>query len=430
MSSSPTRASSAGCASCGAATTSPTAPTDVGHLDAGLFFIAFMRNPGKQFVPMQRALASKDMLNEYIEHNGSAVFACPPGLVGADDDWGSHFSPEMARWRSPMAVALASGITDATVASGFRPRSVTVLGPLGHPVEAVFATRGSTAVVELAQASGLHLLPEPGPSPRTAAAATTYGTGELLVAALEAGAETVVLGLGGSPPTDGGAGMLQALGCSFHDEAGDVLGPGLAHPSTIASADLRGDPRIAKAEIVVATDVDNPLWGPRGAAAVFGPQKGATAEQVRALDLDLQRWSRVLSEAGVSASPEEAAAGAAGGVGFAVLGALGARVRPGVDVVLDIVGFEHVLASACLVVTGEGSLDEQSLRGKAPLGVLRAAQAQRVFRRSSSPAAAPSTRWCSQGQGSRRSTHCRTGNRTWRRASGRPPARCARWGAS
>ena len=131
-------------------------------------------------------------------------------------------------------------------------------------------------------------------------------------------------------------------------------------------------------EIVVATDVDNPLSGPRGAATVFGPQKGATAELVRALDLDLQRWSRVLSEAGVSASPEEAGAGAAGGVGFAALGALRARVRPGVDVVLDLVGFEHLLATACLVVTGEGSLDEQSLGGKAPLGVLRAAQAHGV----------------------------------------------------
>jgi glycerate 2-kinase len=271
------------------------------------------------------------------------------------------------------------GTVEAAVASGFRSRKVTVLGPLGHPVAAVFATRGSTAVVELAQASGLHLLPEPGPSPRTAAAATTYGTGELLVAALDAGAETVMLGLGGSATTDGGAGMLQALGCSFRDEAGDVLGPGLAHPSTIASADLGGlDPRIAMTEIVVATDVDNPLSGPRGAATVFGPQKGATAELVRALDLDLQRWSRVLSEAGVSASPEEAGAGAAGGVGFAALGALRARVRPGVDVVLDLVGFEHLLATACLVVTGEGSLDEQSLGGKAPLGVLRAAQAHGV----------------------------------------------------
>ncbi len=153
----------------------------------------------------------------------------------------------------------------------------------------------------------------------------------------------------------------------------------MAHPRVIASADLSGlDPRVTAAEIVVATDVDNPLCGPRGAAAVFGPQKGATADLVRALDQDLRRWSRVLSEAGVTTSPEQAGAGAAGGVGFAALGALRARARPGVDVVLDLVGFENLLAEACLVVTGEGSLDEQSLGGKAPIGVLRAAQAQGV----------------------------------------------------
>jgi glycerate kinase len=246
-------------------------------------------------------------------------------------------------------------------------------------VEAVFATQGSTAVVELAQASGLQLLPDPGPSPHTAAAATTYGTGELLVAALDAGATRIVLGLGGSATTDGGAGMLQALGATFRDDEGQVLRPGAAHPSAIASADLAGlDPRIAEAEVVVATDVDNPLCGPGGAAAVFSPQKGATAALAVALDQELQRWSRVLAEAGVTASPEHAGAGAAGGVGFAALGALGSSARPGVDVVLEIIGFEHLLAEACLVVTGEGSLDEQSLGGKAPMGVLRAAQEQGV----------------------------------------------------
>ena len=298
------------------------------------------------------------------------------------------------------AAALAAGLTDArpdlivvtcpvadggegtvesAVASGFRSRSATVRGPLGHPVEADFATKGSTAIVELAQASGLHLLPEPGPLPRTAVVATTYGTGELLVAALDAGAETIVLGLGGSATTDGGAGMLQALGATFRNGAGELLGPGLAHPTTIASADLSGlDPRIAATEFVVATDVDNPLWGPRGAAAVFGPQKGATAELAMTLDQDLRRWSRVLSEAGVTVSPQQSGAGAAGGVGYAALGALRARARPGVDVVLDLVGFDGLLGDACLVVTGEGSLDEQSLGGKAPIGVLRAAQARDV----------------------------------------------------
>ena len=286
--------------------------------------------------------------------------------------------PELRVVTCPVADG-GEGTVEAAVASGFRPHRATVQGPLGQRVEAVFATRGTTAVVELAQASGLQLLPQPGPSPQTAALATTYGTGELLAAALDAGATRIVLGLGGSATTDGGAGMLQALGATFRDVAGEVLRPGLAHLSAIASADLTGlDPRIAAAEIVVATDVDNPLCGPRGAAAVFGPQKGATPDLALALDRDLGRWARVLSAAGVTASPDHPGAGAAGGVGFAALGALRSTARPGVDVVLDLVGFEHLLADACLVVTGEGSLDEQSLGGKAPIGVLRAAQAQGV----------------------------------------------------
>jgi glycerate kinase len=230
--------------------------------------------------------------------------------------------------------------------------------------------------VELAQASGLHLLPAEGPSPRTAPIAGTYGTGELLLAALDGGADTIVLGLGGSATTDGGAGMLQALGARFRDEAGQLLGPGLARPGTVASADLAGlDPRVLDADVVMAMDVDNPLFGPRGAAAVFGPQKGATAEQVLELDEDLRHWSRVLAEAGATSDPELAGSGAAGGVGYAALGVLKARARPGVDVILDLVGFDRLLSAASLVVTGEGSLDEQSLGGKAPIGVLRRAQA-------------------------------------------------------
>jgi glycerate 2-kinase len=286
--------------------------------------------------------------------------------------------PELRVMTCPVADG-GEGTVEAAVASGFRSCSATVSGPLGHPVKALFATQGSTAVVELAQASGLHLLPEPGPTPETAAVATTFGTGELVMAALDAGATSIVLGLGGSATTDGGAGMLQALGARFCDADGHVLGPGQAHPSTIAWADLAGlDPRLEEAEIIVATDVDNPLCGPRGAASVFGPQKGATADLALTLDQDLWRWARVLAAAGAASDPERPGAGAAGGVGFAALGALAATARPGVDVVLDLVGFKHLLADACLVVTGEGSLDAQSLGGKAPLGVLRAAQAHGV----------------------------------------------------
>ena len=286
--------------------------------------------------------------------------------------------PELPVVMCPVADG-GEGTVEAAVESGFRSRSAMVQGPLGAPVTANFATRGETAVVELAQASGLGLLPA-GPSPDTAAVATSYGTGELLVAALDAGAEMIVLGLGGSATTDGGAGMLQALGAGFRDHAGDVLGPGLAHPSTVTSVDLATlDPRLARTRIVVATDVNNPLLGPRGAAAVFGPQKGATAELVLTLDRDLSRWSRILWQAGSTADPEQPGAGAAGGVGFAAMGALRAVARSGVDVVLDIVGFTDLVAGARIVITGEGSLDEQSLSGKAPMGVLRAASAQGVL---------------------------------------------------
>ena len=150
-------------------------------------------------------------------------------------------------------------------------------------------------------------------------------------------------------------------------------------PRTVASVDLATlDPRLARTRIVVATDVDSPLLGPRGAAAVFGPQKGATAELVPALDRDLRRWSRILRQAGARADPDQPGAGAAGGVGFAAVAALRAVARPGVDVLLDIVGFTDLLAGARIVITGEGSLDEQSLSGKAPVGVLRAASAQGV----------------------------------------------------
>jgi glycerate kinase len=239
--------------------------------------------------------------------------------------------------------------------------------------------RHTTAVIELAQAAGLALLPPPGPTAQTAKAATTFGVGKMMAAALDAGAQTLVLGLGGSASTDGGAGLLQALGASFADTAGQVLRPGAAHPLAIAQANLFGlDPRLRSVEVVIATDVDNPLYGPRGAAAIFAAQKGASAAGRQALDEALRRWGDVLTAAGARVRPEAAGAGAAGGVGVAAMSVLGANVRPGIQVVLELVRFDALLADAVLVITGEGSLDEQSLGGKAPMGVLRAAQGRDV----------------------------------------------------
>ncbi|CAL9554038.1 Glycerate 2-kinase [Streptomyces sp. enrichment culture] len=267
------------------------------------------------------------------------------------------------------------GTVDAAAAAGFALRRTAVTGPLGKAVTASYALRGDTAVVEMAQASGLQKMPEGVFAPLSA---TTYGTGEVLLAALEAGARTVILGVGGSATTDGGAGMLTALGARFLDAGGRPLQPGGGPLRHLATADLSGlDPRLKDIEIVLACDVDNPLTGPHGAAAVYGPQKGAREADVEALDAALAHYARVLETVlGPRAAhlARRPGAGAAGGVGYAALAALDASFRPGIEVLLEVLGFAGALERADLVITGEGSLDAQTLRGKAPAGVAAAAR--------------------------------------------------------
>lgn len=267
------------------------------------------------------------------------------------------------------------GTVDAAVAAGFERREVRVAGPLGQEVTAAFALRGGTAVVEMAEASGLQRLPAGVFAPLTA---STYGSGELLRAALDAGARTIVFGVGGSATTDGGAGMLSALGARFLDADGEPVAPGGGGLAELARADLSGlDPRLPDVELVLASDVDNPLTGPKGAPAVYGPQKGASPDDVETLDAALAHFAGVLEAAvGPRAAPYAAApgAGAAGGIGYGAL-LLGARFRPGIEVMLDVLGFAPALERADLVITGEGSLDEQTLHGKAPAGVAAAARA-------------------------------------------------------
>ncbi|WP_327122192.1 glycerate kinase [Streptomyces sp. NBC_01341] len=264
------------------------------------------------------------------------------------------------------------GTVAAAVAAGFERREARVTGPLGTPVTAAYAVRDTTAVVEMAEASGLQHLPEGEFAPLTA---TTYGSGELLAAALDAGASTIVFGVGGSATTDGGAGMLAALGARFLDKDGEPVGPGGGGLAELAEADLSGlDPRLAGIDLILASDVDNPLTGPKGAPEVYGRQKGATEDDIAVLDAALAHYASVLG-------PEHAGlpgAGAAGGIGYGALVALGARFRPGIEVMLDVLGFAPALAKATLVVTGEGSLDEQTLHGKAPAGVAAAARAAGV----------------------------------------------------
>ncbi|MFF7258960.1 glycerate kinase [Streptomyces sp. NPDC008159] len=267
------------------------------------------------------------------------------------------------------------GTVAAAVAAGFTRHEVRVTGPLGEPVTAAYALRGDTAVVEMAEASGLQLLPPGVFAPLTA---STYGSGELLRAALDAGARTIVFGVGGSATTDGGAGMLAALGARFLDAAGEPVRPGGGGLGDLVTADLSDlDPRFASLDLVLASDVDNPLTGPKGAPAVYGPQKGASPEDVAVLDAALAHFAAVLEKPLGGLAAEHAlapGAGAAGGIGYGAL-VLGARFRPGIEVMLDVLGFAEALDKATLVITGEGSLDEQTLHGKAPAGVAAAARA-------------------------------------------------------
>ncbi|MFI6910499.1 glycerate kinase [Nonomuraea sp. NPDC050394] len=254
------------------------------------------------------------------------------------------------------------GTLEAALAAGFRRVAVQAEGPDGRPVATSYAELDGVAVIELADVSGLGRLTGP-PAPRTA---TSYGTGQLIRAALDGGCRRIVLGLGGSACTDGGAGLAEALGARLEG----VNGRGGAALSAIDRLDLsRLHPRLAEVEIDIAIDVDNPLLGPYGAAAVYGPQKGATPRDVADLETALARWSRAVAAAtGVDAACVPGA-GAAGGVGYAGLTILRGTLRSGIELVLDLVGFPARLAAAKLVITGEGSLDHQTARGKAPAGV-------------------------------------------------------------
>ena len=267
------------------------------------------------------------------------------------------------------------GTVDAMVAAlGGRRVPVRVTGPLGEPVEAFYGLcgDGATAVIEMAAASGLALVP---PAQRNPLLTTSFGTGELIRAALDEGARHLIIGIGGSATNDAGAGMLQALGAVLLDGAGRALARGGGALGDLARIAVDGlDPRLAACRIEVACDVDNPLTGARGASAVFGPQKGATPAMVQRLDANLAHFAALLQRDLGVAVADVPGAGAAGGMGAALRGLLGARLRPGIEIVTAALGLEAAVADADLVITGEGRLDAQSLRGKAPLGVARIAQ--------------------------------------------------------
>ncbi|WP_270887169.1 glycerate kinase [Pedococcus sp. 5OH_020] len=265
------------------------------------------------------------------------------------------------------------GTLTAAEAAGFVRVPVRTHGPTGMPHTSAFARRGSQAVVELADVSGLAQLPQGRPAPLTA---SSHGTGEVIAAALDAGADRIVVGIGGSACTDGGAGLLEALGARILTAQGRPVAPGGGGLADACHLDLTSlHPALAVAQVVVASDVDNPLTGARGAAAVYGPQKGAGPQDVERLDTALTRWADLMAEATGTDLRDHPGAGAAGGVGFALLAALGATLRAGAELVFELTGLDEALVNADLVVTGEGSLDRQTLHGKAPAAVARVAAA-------------------------------------------------------
>ncbi|AOW84988.1 glycerate kinase [Vibrio mimicus] len=251
---------------------------------------------------------------------------------------------------------------------------VKVMGPQGKRVEAFYGMLGDnqTAVIEMAAASGLHHVPIAQRDPKLT---TSFGTGELIHHALDQGVTKLIIGLGGSATNDGGVGMLAALGARFTNADGEPIqltGGGLRELANIDLSDF--DPRLQHCDLLVACDVNNPLCGDKGASAVFGPQKGATPDDVRLLDAALQQFGLLTEKVTGKAVLQSAGAGAAGGMGAALLAYTHATLRPGIEIVLDTVQLAHQVSDADLVITGEGRIDSQTVHGKTPMGVAKVAK--------------------------------------------------------
>ena len=274
----------------------------------------------------------------------------------------------------PIADGGEGTVAALVTATNGQLRQAEVTDPLGNKISAHWGVLGDgrTAVIEMAAASGLPLVPKEKRDPRVT---TTYGTGELIKAALAEGLAKIIIGIGGSATNDGGTGMARALGVRFLDAAGQEVAAGGGSLAEICQIDATGlDPRLKNTEIVVACDVDNPLCGTRGASAVFGPQKGATPEMVQQLDAGLAKYASCARQATGRDVAEKAGAGAAGGLGAGLMFFTPAQLKPGVEIVLDAVGFSDVVSDADFVITGEGRTDFQTAFGKAPVGVAKVAK--------------------------------------------------------
>lgn len=281
--------------------------------------------------------------------------------------------PDVEAVQIPIADGGEGTVEAMILGAGGTIHTCTVTGPMGQPVEAQFGILADgTGVVELAAASGLPLVPE---DQRDPAHATTYGTGQLILEALKAGCKRIMIGLGGSATNDGGVGLAQALGVSFRDAQGYELEFGGAALAKLHTIDMQGiTPLLADAQLMIASDVDNPLCGPHGASHVFGPQKGADVNTVKQLDAALEHYAQVLKQQLNQDIASLPGAGAAGGTTASLVALFGAVIRPGIQVVLDMAHFDEHVRQADLVITGEGRIDGQSIHGKVPVGVAQRAK--------------------------------------------------------
>jgi glycerate 2-kinase len=310
---------------------------------------------------LKRIIVAPDSFKESLDANRAAD-AIAAGF--------KNVFPDAEIIRAPMADGGEGLVHTLVAATGGEIRRCPVTGPLGKPVQAFFGVLGdaTTCVIEMAAASGLPLVPLQERNPLVT---TTYGTGELLLQALETGCKRIIIGIGGSATNDGGAGMAQALGARLLNASGDDIPFGALGLQALASISAGGlDPRLAEREIIVAVDVKNPLCGPDGAAYVYAPQKGATPEMLPLLDQSLQHYAQVIRRDLSVDVADLPGAGAAGGLGAGLMAFLGATLRPGIDVVLDVLQLEAELRKGVdLVVTGEGQLNRQTTFGKVPAGV-------------------------------------------------------------
>jgi glycerate kinase len=312
-------------------------------------------------------------------------------VIAPDSFKGSASSSEISQWLSdgitshisqygiePLNLTLipiadgGEGSLDAAMHAGFVAQHFTVSGPTGNPVRARIGVRGDVALVELAEASGLNQLADHRKEPMLA---SSFGTGELIARALDTGAKKIILAIGGSACTDAGAGALQALGAHLRDGDGTEIPHGGAALLQCASIELSAlDSRIASTEFILASDVENPLTGPNGAAFIYGPQKGASPDEVRQLDAALSHFASIAGDKHL-VTP---GAGAAGGFGFMALTFLSARGQSGIETFLAMSNFDSLIEGADYVITGEGRFDSQSMSGKAPMGVYAAASKKDV----------------------------------------------------